>query len=169
MKKNRWIFRAAVLFVISGVLAGTFSAAADAGSSGDPLVTLSYLNETYLPNLLAKVDAKITDRNAALINQLGGGVSSGGGGTVSTFTVVTLSKGQTLKGTIGCEMMLRVGTASCVATSSPGLIDETTGGNLAGGGALVQNHLYMQTVENRGVKATSTTVKVLVRGGYSIA
>ena len=40
---------------------------------------------------------------------------------------------------------------------------------LAGGAALVQNHLYMMTVEGRGVKATAATTKLLVRGSYTIA
>ena len=64
--------------------------------------------------------------------------------------------------------MLRVGTASCVASSAPGLIDETDAVTLAGGKALVQNHLYMMTVEGRGVRATAATVKLLVRGGYTV-
>ena len=42
-------------------------------------------------------------------------------------------------------------------------------GGCYGGGALVQNHLYMMTIEGRGVKATAATTKLLVRGGYTIA
>ncbi|MCI2056079.1 MAG: hypothetical protein LKJ86_02930 [Oscillibacter sp.] len=167
MKKNRWLLRAAALLLVSLSLNVTLSAAAEAGSSGDPLVTLSYLNTTYLNTILTKVDSKITTRNADLIAKIGSGTGSTSAGT--TFTVVTLKSGQTLTGEIGCEVMLRVGTATCVAASSPGLIDETTGAALAGGKALTQNHLYMMTVENRGVKATAATVKVLARGTYSIA
>ncbi|MEI3305433.1 MAG: hypothetical protein V8R40_05020 [Dysosmobacter sp.] len=40
--------------------------------------------------------------------------------------MVTLSNGQTLKGDIGCEVMLRVGSAVCVYPSNPGLVDEST-------------------------------------------
>ena len=66
--------------------------------------------------------------------------------------------------------MLRVGTAACVSPSSPGLIDETAATTLNNGGALVQNHLYMMTIEGRGVRATAaTTTKLLVRGSYTIA
>lgn len=161
MKKNRWFLRMVVLLVISGALNMTVSLAAEVGSSGDPLVTLSYLNETFMDSIMAKVDAKIAQRNSLL-----GGSS---GSAASTFTVVTLSSGQTLSGGIGCEVMLRVGSAVCVAPSSPGLIDESTAGTLAGGSPLIQNHLYMMTIEGRGVKATAATVKVLVRGSYTIA
>jgi len=165
MKKNRWLLRAAALLLVSLTLNITLSAAADVGSSADPLVTLSYLNDTYLTAILNQVDSKITARNTELSAKIGqAGTSSG-----ATFTVVTLSKGQTLTGGIGCEVLLRVGTATCVAASSPGLVDETGGTDLSGGKALSQNHLYMATVEGRGVKATAATVKVLARGSYSIA
>ena len=92
-----------------------------------------------------------------------------GGTAADTFTVVTLSNGQTLTGGIGCEVMLRVGTAVCVSPSSPGLIDESSAATLNNSGALVTNHLYMMTIEGRGVKATAATVKLLVRGSYTIA
>lgn len=59
MKKNRWVLRMVVLLVISGVMSMTVSLAAEAGSSQDPLVTMSYLNETFLGNVLQKVDEKI--------------------------------------------------------------------------------------------------------------
>jgi hypothetical protein len=176
MKKNRWLLRLAVLLVVSAALNVTFSAAAEAGSSGDPLVTLSYLNDTYLPALMSKVDSRITDRNAAVNASVDAKIAAAGlsggaasSGTAETFTVVTLSKGQTLKGGIGCEVMLRVGTAACVAASAPGLVDETAGSTIAGGSALTVNHLYMMTIEDRGVKATAATVKLMVRGSYTVA
>ena len=160
MKKNRWFARLLALLVISGALNVTISAAAEAGSADDPLVTLSYLNETYMDTIMERVDQKIAQRNAQL---------SGGTSAASVFTVVTLSSGQVLTGDIGCEVMLRVGTATCVSPSSPGLIDETAASTLNNGGALVQNHLYMMTIEGRGVRATANTTKLLVRGSYTIA
>ena len=158
MKKNRWVLRLVSLLAISCVLSTTVSLAAEAGSTGDPLVTLSYLNETFLGNILSAVDQKIAARNSQIVQQLGGSVSTGGTSTASTFTVVTLSNGQTLTGQIGCEVMLRVGSAVCVSSSAPGLIDETAASTLNNGGGLVQNHLYMMTIENRGVKATAARI-----------
>lgn len=158
-----------VLLVLSGLLMTTATLAAEAGSGQDPLVTLSYLNNTFMNTILQRVDQKIAERNGNLAQQgviVGGGTS--GGSAASSFTVVTLSNGQTLTGDIGCEVMLRVGSAVCVSPSDPGLIDETTAATLANGGALVQNHLYMMTIEGRGVRATAATTKLLVRGGYTI-
>ena len=165
MKQNRWLLRAAALLALCAVMMTGASVAASVGSSKDPLITLSYLEDVFLEEVLDRVDEKIEARNEALADELG----SGSGGTgADTFTVVTLSRGQTLTGDIGCEVMLRVGTAACVSPSSPGLIDESAASTLNNGGALAANHLYMMTIEGRGVQATSDTVKVLVRGSYII-
>ena len=164
MKKDRWLLRTAALIVLSAVLMTGVSLAAEAGSSDDPLVTLSYLNNTFFIDIMRRVDEKIAQRTGQAVPS--GGFSSS---SSASFVVVTLSQGQTLTGDIGCEVMLRVGSAVCVSPSDPGLIDETGGTTLAGGSALVQNHLYMMTIEGRGVRATAGTVKVMARGSYTVA
>ena len=163
--KNRWALRLAALTLVSCLAMSGVSLAVEPGSATDPLVTLSYLNDVFLGQIMTKVDQKITARNSQLLQQSGGA----GGMSGVEFAVVTLSKGQVLTGDIGCEVMLRVGTASCVSPSNPGLIDETTAASLNNGGALAANHLYMMTIEGRGVKAGSDTTKLLVRGSYTIA
>lgn len=160
MKKDRWLLRAVVLLVLSAGLMTTASLAAEAGSSGDPLVTLSYLNDTFFNTIMQRVDQKIAERTGQAVP---------GGASSASFTVVTLSQGQTLTGGIGCEVMLRVGSAVCVSPSDPGLIDETTASTLADGASLAQNHLYMMTIEGRGVRASAATTKVLARGSYTVA
>ena len=75
MKKNRWFLRLLVLLVICGALNVTLSAAAEAGSADDPLVTLSYLNETFMDDIMDRVDEKIAQRDAQ-------------SGTASGFAVV---------------------------------------------------------------------------------
>lgn len=148
-KRDRWYLRALALMLASMAAMVTVSAAAEAGSEGDPLVTLSYLNETFLPKLLAQAG------------------TSGSG--QSGFALTELSAGQSLTLSVGSEVMLRVGSAACGASSAPGLIDETTGGSLDTGGALVKNHLYMATMEGRTVKAGSGGAKLLVRGGSTLS
>ena len=165
MKKTHWPTRLAAGCLVTLTLVGVAFAAGQQGSQSDPLVTLSYLNETFLGQIMTQVDQKIAARNSQLLQH------SGGTGSASSaeFTVVTLSKGQTLTGDMGCEVMLRIGSASCVSPSNPGLIDETTAAALNNGGALAVNHLYMMTIEGRGVKAGAATTKLLVRGTYTIA
>ena len=149
----------------------TVAYAANAGSQTDPLVTKSYLYGPFLNDVQSLVDQTVDNRKAeledALANVLGqGGGGSDGGGNV--FTVVTLRQGETLVGDVGCEVMLRIGTAACGTSDSVGLIDTTTGTNLGNGGSLATNHLYMITISTRSVTATSDTVKVLARGPYTI-
>lgn len=167
MKKNRWLARVLVVLVLSGLLSMTVTVASGVGTDDDPLVTLSYLKETFTKDLLKQVDEKIAARNNQIVQQMGGQVGSGDQ-TALDFTVVTLSNGQVLTGDIGCEVLLRVGTAVCVSPSAPGLIDESSASVLNNSGALAQNHLYMMTIEGRGVKATAGTTKLMVRGSYTI-
>lgn len=164
MKKNGRLSRMAALVLVMAALSIT-AFAADPGSEKDPLVTLSYLKETFYTSIMKEVDEKIDARNTQIAAQVSGTSSAA---AADTFTVVTLTDGQILKGDIGCEVMLRVGSAVCVSPSSPGLIDETDASILNSSGALVKNHLYMMTIEDRGVKATAATTKLLVRGGYTI-
>ena len=167
MKKSRWLARVLVVLVLSGLLSMTVTVASGIGTDNDPLVTLSYLKETFTKDILKQVDEKISARNNQIAQQVGGQLGSGAQ-TASEFTVVTLSDGQTLIGEIGCEVLLRVGTAVCVSPSAPGLIDESSAAVLNNSGALVQNHLYMMTIEGRGVKATAGTTKLMVRGSYTV-
>ncbi|MEA4814889.1 MAG: hypothetical protein VB112_08285 [Oscillospiraceae bacterium] len=163
--KKKWYMRLAVLLLVSLTVGTIAVAAASAGSSDDPLVTLSYLNNTYTDSIMNKVDSKITTRNSALESKFSGS----SGSSSATFELVTLTSGKTLMGDIGTEFLLRVGTATCVADSSPGLVDTTDGTTINSGASLTKNHLYMATIENRGFKATAATVKVMVRGTYTVS
>ena len=179
MKKTHWPTRLAAGCLVTLTLVGVAFAAGQQGSQSDPLVTLSYLTQKATPSILSQVDGKLTAREAELKKQLSAVVegyvkevedkleTSGGGSSVqpsggASYQVVNLSAGQTITGGAACEFLLRSGT-----DTSPGLVDMTAGTTLAGGGALTANHLYLATIEGRGVKA-STAVTLLVRGTYSI-
>ena len=184
MKKSSWPVRIAVGCLMAAALGGVALAAGQQGTQSDPLVTLSYLTNQATPAILAQVDTKITQRESELtqkLNQvvdsyvqevsdkLGGSAGTGGGQTSSaSYTVVSLQQGQKLIGGEGCEFLLRSGTAVCVSSSAPGLIDMTAGTTLSNGGALAANHLYLGTIEGRGVQA-STAVTLLVRGSYTVS
>ena len=143
----------------------TVAYAANAGSQTDPLVTKSYLDGPFMKQVQTLVDQTVDARKAELEKAAG---QNGGTANGNVFSVVTLSQGQTLVGDVGCEVMLRVGTAVCGTSDSVGLIDTTTGANLGNGKSLVTNHLYMVTISTRTVTATAGTVKVLARGPYTV-
>lgn len=175
MKATKWMPCLLAGGLVTLSLMGVALAAAQ-GSQSDPLVTLSYLNEKATPSILSQVDSKLTQRESALktqLQQVADGYaqevqgSGGSGGNASVYQVVTLKQGQQLVAGTSCEILLRSGTAVCVSDSSPGLVDMTAGSTLAPGGALTANHLYLATIEGRGVKA-SGAVTLMVRGNYSI-
>ena len=182
MKKKKW--RTGACVVLVGLVLTAFVAiASEVGSQGDPLVTLSYLHETFLTQILDNVDEKLAVRSEVLAEQMQNQISSakrdilaeiGGsyqgedGGMAVSFTAVTLTAGQTLYGDMGCEVLLRSGNAVCISDgkSVPGLVDTTDGTSINDGSALVQNHLYLMT-DQRGVQAQEE-VLLLVRGAYHI-
>ena len=162
---KKWKIVCVVLAVLLlGVTAAYAATAIAAGSQGDPLVTLSYLENIFRPQVERMAQDAVTGYEDELTDALNDAIDQRAG--TSTFQVVTLSRGQTLTGRVGCEIMLRVGAAA-VANGSPGLID-TTDGSTLDGGELVTNHLYMVTIDTRSVTAAAGTVRLLVRGPYTV-
>ena len=153
MSKNIKMWLAVLIIVV--LLAGvSVYAATSYGSKEDPLVAKSYLDSVVLPKLEAELQSKI---------------DSATGNAGDSYSVVTLSNGQRIVGDVGCEIMLRIGSASVSAGDAPGLVDTTGGTTLNNGAGLSANHLYMVTIKGNGIVATADTVKVLVKGGYTIS
>lgn len=182
MNQSKWARRLTAALVV-GIALGGVALAAGQGTQSDPLVTLSYLTDRATPAILSQVDQHITQRESTLKASLEevarqyvqeveaalSGASTGTGTSAAgAYRVVNLTAGQQLIGSEGCEFLLRSGSAQCVSDSAPGLVDMTAGGTLASGGSLVQNHLYLGTIDGRGVKAISA-VTLLVRGSYTIS
>jgi hypothetical protein len=170
MKKKILIAAAALAVIVAASL--TIMAATDSGTQSNPLVTLSYLNEQFAPQIKADLRAELAAAEAELAKKFSDSAASGtvqpaapAAGTV--FSVVTLSRGQTVSCAVGTELLLRIGSASAVG-GAPGLVDSTGGTTLAAGGALTANHLYMVTIEGNGIKAGADSVKVMIRGGYTV-
>ena len=134
---------------------------ADAGSSNDPLISLSYIENTLKPQLEKYIDSKIGSMG-----------SSNGGSSVSSsgdkFTVVNFSKGDRLICEAGTELILRMGQGVIIATQKGGLADTTAGYDLPDGALMPSNHLLVVPVaDGRGMLATSNGI-VLVKGRYTI-
>lgn len=151
-------------------------ALASPGTQTDPVVTLSYLMDIFRPRVMTdaaaaaqettqNIDARITALESQL--QSGQGAATAAPDAANKFSVVTLSKGQSLTCPVGAEIMLRIGTATG-SGSAPALVDYTTGETLSSGSALTVNHMYLVTIEGNGINATADTVRVLVRGSYRI-
>ncbi len=159
--------------LLLGVAALAVNAASSAGTEDDPLVTLSYINDVFVPYVTDLFRKDLEETETVLQEALEGRVSAlegagVGGAGGSEYVVETLEAGQTLVCQRGAELMLRIGRASVTAANVPGLVDTATTGNLNDGEELAVNHLYLVTINGHGVRALET-VKILVRGDYTIS
>ncbi|THF80855.1 hypothetical protein [Cohnella fermenti] len=152
--KNRLITAAiAAIVLIGGVgyyksalAAGTSSVP---GSTNDPIVTKSY------------VDEKIAEAVGA------GGSSS----TSAQLEVVTVALGKKLIVEAGGEVIVRAGKAIAYSSDVNGLSDLTDGLDIPPGKAVSNNHLILFPRDGRGIEADpgqKSGLTVLVRGGYKI-
>ena len=175
MKKpdKRWTIRLGAL-TLTAALLGTAALAAG-GDQSDPLITLSYLNQTAIPQIVKQVEEKTADRQkeleqtfASQIDQYRQTAGQGGSTGSAAYTLVSMTKGQVMSLEMGCEVLLRVGSVTVKANTAPALIDLSVGGTVNSGTSLTKNHLYMATIADRTLTATAD-VKLLVRGGWSVA
>lgn len=154
MKRSKWTTRLACGLLVTTTLVVAAVAAGTQGSQSDPLVTLSYLNEKVLPDILKQVDKKVEDGTKELREQL---KESG----QASFRAAEVAKGKTVTLTAGAQFILRSGSVSC----ADGLIDLTTGEGVWG--ELALNHLYIATGDNLKVTAAEKAT-VMVLGSYTV-
>ena len=155
MKTRKTKIIVCAILAVCAIAGVTVYAAYNYGTKEDPLITKSYLDEVLTPELMAEFNAQLDAYQ----------VSTSEG----AFTVVTLDRGQTLKCRVGCEVMLRVGTAYADGADSPVLVDTTSGTTLEDGASLEKNHLYMATIAGNGLTASVDATKLLVSGEYTVS
>ena len=126
------------------------SMAANPGSEEDPLVSMSYINDVLMPQVRSYVDSK---------------TATAGG---ESYELVNLKKGQTVIGTQSTEFILRMGSATIVATDKGGVADVTAGIDLSNGTPMPANHLLIVPFDDwRGVSMQTDGI-VMIKGSYSI-
>ena len=156
MKKTT-ILKITAVFLLCLLAIGSFAVFSEPGGTDDPVVTKSYIIEKVVPDIKAYIDEKIA--------------SASGQGSASrsdSFIVVNLKAGEKIIGESGCEVILRMGSASIIATAKGGLVDTTAGYDLSNGSSMPSNHLLIIPVsDGRGVIATSDAI-VMVKGGYRL-
>lgn len=151
---------AGIVILAAGIGVGAY-AASIYGTQADPLVAKSYLDDVLTPQLQDQFES-LVDMQVQKIEQK---ISSVESSITGNFQAVTLSSGQTLKGSVGCEIVLRSGSAT--ASGSTGLSDLTSGTVISNGSAVTANHLCVVAVADEGVKASGAAT-FLVSGVYSI-
>lgn len=174
MFRKHLILKLALVALVIVVGAGLFASAAP-GDSSDPLVSLSYINETVIPSLTAKFEGLVGDAkdelSASFDNTLEEFKSSLNAETVtnalddigsrSEYKTVELSDGQAVVLEPGCEVLFVSGEGLCIGTLS-----DTTSGTALENGRLEANHLYLSTGD-ASVSADGEA-ELLIKGNYDI-
>lgn len=145
-------------------------------SADDPLISKSYLEQVFLPNILeqidAKIDAKISELkgNEKLPEQTTPDTEKNNAGI--SYEVITLSAGQKLVAKEGSlEFILRPGAGATVYSEieSNGVAEMTSGTELLSGANVPINaYCLIPRADGRGIICTTEIAYVMVRGSYEI-
>ena len=110
------------------------------GGASDPLVSLSYLLDSFRKELVETVDVKLDESDEKILERIeseGTVVQS-----VSTWAETRLKQGDILAGSTGTNVLLLAGQGQIVYDTGT-VIDVTTGEEVASGSSMVVNHRYM--------------------------
>ena len=150
MRKTRKIlFIVALAVLLAGI---TAYAATKYGTKDDPLITKSYLDSVVQPQLEKELQEQISAAEADLQSSVPG-----------EFTELSLNAGESVRCSVGSELLLRSGSAKTVGQLS----DTTSGSAVNGGSTVTANHLYLAAEADSGF-AASGSATVLVSGGYTL-
>lgn len=168
------------LAVAAVLLAGGAGVYASGGTAADPLVSLDYLDNTYLPDASRqaadRVDAKtqvtyqsaledLNTKHRAVLARLGGG--SGGGPLPGD---IRLKRGDVVSLPTGSSVVLLAGSASAAYISGGTAVDLTAGTELPAGGSVPRYHQIL-AAENTtaAVTVTSDTAVARFEGAYTVS
>ena len=157
--------KTALLLAAAMMLSLTLFAYAAGGDASDPLVSLSYLTDAFTKKVDAKVDEKLNDSDAALLESAG----EEGGLSASFWAERRLKEGDILAAPTGTSVLLLAGRAQ-VSFAAGAVVDVTTGTTVPSGTALSANHRYMAAEDTSALfTVTSKTAVVDYQGGCSFS
>lgn len=164
---------------------GAMASTTEPGSTADPLVSKSYVDQAlataaqkavdkaYVDQALAAAAQKAVDKayvdqtvSARLADMITATKAYTDGKT--GFQVVNLPKGATLRAESGTELVLRGGKATAVVSEKGGVLDATGGVDLWQGAPVPANHLLIIPVsDGRGMQAETDAI-LIVKGTFTI-
>lgn len=141
-----------VLLLAVAVLAGGLGAyaAGTAGTQGDPLISMSYLDDVLAPSIRSAYTSRIESEARELEESVQNSLADAAG----AFEAVSLAEGEGMPCPAGTQLLFRSGTAAATAA----LTDLTTGETLAAGSALAANHLYLATDDCELIASTASAL-----------
>ena len=160
------------------VLVGGLAAAAAGGSATDPLVSRSYLTNTFIPSVVKQASDRIdTATGTTYDNALARlkaqadlylARAGGGAGYAESFAEQRFKRGDVITVNTGSELMLLAGSAA-VSYESGAVVDVTAGTVKPSGTAMVEQRRYV-AAEGTSCRATVTsdTAVLAPRGYYTL-
>ena len=173
--------------------------AASYDSSEDPIISLSYLTDVFRPSIVKDYEEKIAELEARINSLEAGGrtpsqtppetesetepetepeTESAEPETKpepvpaadTTYEVIEMKYGDCLFAAGPIDIMLRAGSAICIAPdATQGISDYTEGKEIYNGEGLTKNHMCLiPRGDGRGIMATAQSVYIMVRGEYSL-
>ena len=162
MKQKLLVFMQ--IFLAVSIIATGVAFANNAGSSEDPLVAKSYVDDK-IDQVLDVINKTIsTSQNTSQNPPVSSNVQVSG----NSFKPVLVEVGQTIYGKEGTEMILRSGKGNAVVPGAEGIANITNGLELKNKSTVTKNHLIIiPRDDKRGVKVTEKAW-FLVKGDYEI-
>ena len=161
----------ALIVITIMALIYTIVAYAAPGDSGDPLVTLSYITNTLMPDIDSKIDAQVEKQVSEKMDELENKSYKENKASLTdgaTYTLVSVKANRKVIGGEGTEFILRMGSGTILATRNGGVADVTAGIDLPDGTPIPSNHLLVSPKDDsRGLKITSDSL-ILIRGTYTV-
>ena len=164
------------------LLAGCAAAVAAGGSASDPLLTQSYIINTYIPETVTQADKEIQaglgkvyddalkelKAQAELYQARANALAGEGGGYAASFTEQRFKRGDIITLDTGSSGILLAGSAT-ISYSSGGVVDMTTAADIASSAAMTAQHRYL-AAENTmcQLTITSDTAVLAPQGFYSV-
>lgn len=166
MKRKRIISLALVLLLAAGAATAL---AASAGSAEDPLISLSYITDTYIPGILNKAKAAVASALAPVRDRLSGGALPGAGGEQAVsgdFKAYLISSGGGVRLRTGGSAVLLSGEATLQIDA--GAVVDVTNGVEARSGALAKNTRLLGAEDCSAFLDAGTGAVIAVSGNASI-
>ncbi len=188
MKNRKAAVFTGIITGITVIVLALFSVSAYDGQ--DPLITLSYLEEVVLPSIKAEIleavsgiannDSIAAENNAGekeIISESDSSKNSDEETSDSTshtgtYTLIELSKGETVMADSICEFIIRPGSRVSVISpfDAQGAADITNGIEILNGEIISINAycLIPRGNDGRGLKVESDKAYIMIRGEYTI-
>lgn len=176
LKKQRIVsISLAIIITVGLVSIVAVNSAADPGSGEDPVVSQSYVDskiETLTKSLqTAEQKIEILSKSLQTAEQKIEILSKSTQASVQKFEVVEVKLGKSVICGDSTELVVRSGKAKAISSDAGGLSDLTAdnGGDLKNGANILTNHLLLiPRDDGRGIKVTSASAWVMIKGKYEI-